>query len=490
MSRRGDGIRRYTVKDKSTGRDRTMYLARVRVKDDKGILRTKEQAFENEDAAKLFQAQERLTIKLGRVGKELERNRLLGDIKLGQLVESRQTQMLSLKGENENKPVLGSNEYDMLERFKKDKICSLFIGEIDHTTLDDYVDRRKNTGAGLATIDRELNPVRRLCDLARRGKLSGQFRGKCLEFEPFKNFEIGEYKSTRHRWLKTPEEEAQIYKAIDEQCRTDLLKARWLTFVVLALSTGLRRRVMLNLKWEDVLLEHNLIVIKPEYWSGKKRAPPYVPISKRLDLHLIAYQMNLPSEMRKPTERLFPYTESGIETYWDRIIERTTLFETRIKSGHEVKDYLNIHALRHTCETRYDQKPYQLTPKEYGYLLGHRRLNEDDRQTRTQQNYNHWDDRRHREMCADIQKAIDTAENVINDDNLGKMFDALLDKDHTRHSMKSLISITKNIDTSSEEYKERERVLNLRATLRKPRGRATKKVKLQPRNTQWQKEGR
>src|SRR5262249_32192351 len=46
-------------------------------------------------------------------------------------------------------------------------------------------------------------------------------------------------------------------------------------------------------------------------------------------------------------------------------------------------------------------------------LLGHRRLNSEDRKTQTQSRYSHWNDRRHREMCDDIRKAIDKGDKAL-----------------------------------------------------------------------------
>jgi hypothetical protein len=57
--------------------------------------------------------------------------------------------------------------------------------------------------------------------------------------------------------------------------------------------------------------------------------------------------------------------------------------------------------------------PYYLTPQEYGYLLGHRKLKSEDRQTQIKRTYSHWEDEEHRQMCHRVRKAIDEGDTLL-----------------------------------------------------------------------------
>lgn len=404
MARRGDGIRVYQIKGK------TMFLARVRVKDANGKLIEKSKACQTRDEAKLWQAQELPLIKIGKSQKETERSKLSSAITLTNLIDARIEQLKEDKIIKLRKDPIakGSDNIGYLETFKKrnPEICSLPIGELDRGTFNQYRKKRYAIGMEKSTVNRELSVIRKTLALAREGDLDGSFSGVCLDVDPrIIKFEAED--NIRDRWLESYSDDREIFKAIEEQCRTDLLKRRWLTFVVLALSTGLRRGVMLKLTWEDVKITSTgsyLIQIKKQYWEGKKRAPPYVPVSKNLRHHLAVYYSILPHNEKTSKDRLFPYEPRGCQSTWERIIERTTLYKMVMKNGVEERDYINIHALRHTCETRYGQEPFGLLPEEYGWLLGHRIG------TRTQARYDHWTDHRHRAMCEKIRIKINNGD--------------------------------------------------------------------------------
>jgi hypothetical protein len=244
---------------------------------------------------------------------------------------------------------------------------------------------------------------------------------------------------------------------------------------------------MLKLQWEDVNLKDRAITVKKSYWMGKKKAPPYVPISRNLYHHLSVYSNMLSG--KTPTDRLFPYTESGCETYWDRIIERTTLFKMVLKNGAERKDYINIHALRHTCQTRYKQKPYRIPTDDCGWLLGH------TSGSPTQIRYDHFTDQRHRETCDDLRKAIDQgdialAKQLKNEKKRRTDMDASVDMFHDsmaeqygRHFLddreielfKDMMSNLPEDITSASFHPPQEQ-----ATKFKPRKPRIKKMKLKP----------
>lgn len=407
MPRRGDGIREYKVKGK------TMFLARVRRKDANGKLVERGKAFDNIDDARRWQVEELPLITIGKSDKQTEKEKLLNVVTLSQLIDARIKQ---LKDEKVikllNDPIeKGSDNVGMLETFKRKEpeICNLPIGELDRGTFNQYRKKRYQQGISVATVNRELSVIRKTLAVASDGDLDGSFSGICLDVDP-RIIKFQAEDNVRERWLESLADDRQIFKAIDEQCRFDILKRRWLTFVCLALSTGLRRGVILNLTWGDIKIGNNgsqIIEIKKQYWEGKKRAPPYVPVSKNLRHHLVSYYAILPGEMKGSSDKLFPYTKRGFHSTWQRIIERTTLYKMVVSNGVSERDYINPHALRHTCETRYGQEPYGLLPDEYGWLLGHRIG------SRTQARYDHWTDARHRAMCEKIRVKINNGDAAL-----------------------------------------------------------------------------
>jgi site-specific recombinase XerD len=241
-----------------------------------------------------------------------------------------------------------------IEAFKEraPNLCNIPLSEVEELTdgFQKYIEGRMRYGVKDSTIRRELNPLRHMF------KMYGK-RFK-LHVDPFHDLDIPPEPLGRERWLR-PEEDLLLYKAIEEQCRTEKLRLRWLCLVFLALSTALRRGVFLNLKWEDIDWERQTITIKKTYWAGKKKAPDKVPMTFITENTLKMYYQQLSDSEKEPTCKLFPGTESGFNSTWNRIIKRSELSN------------LHFHDLRHTAVTRYEQlEPIQLSPRECNYLLG------------------------------------------------------------------------------------------------------------------------
>src|SRR5215475_7026741 len=159
MSRRGDGIRPYKVKDKATGKYKTKFLATVRVTDRRtGKVYDYSKSFDDPKAAKLWRSEEIKTISLGKIGKELERNRLKSTIKLHQLISS---YIRVLTSENERKlkkdPIKkGSDEISMLRTFanREAEFCNKVLDDVDRSDFNDYRKRRYALGIEIATVNR------------------------------------------------------------------------------------------------------------------------------------------------------------------------------------------------------------------------------------------------------------------------------------------------------------------------------------------------
>jgi integrase len=299
------------------------------------------------------------------------------------------------------------NELIILKAFREraPELCKKSILDLELTDLIDYRNRRKADGCSNAAINREFSVLRHML---KWGRLEGGFRFDD-SLRDLKNLPEGPGRDH----ILTREDEEKLFKAIGEQCRTPPLWSRTALLVAIALTTALRKGVILKLKWGDVVDvdgERKVFRIPRSYWNGKKRAPPEAPICLWVRDWLETYRDQLPEQDRTPTFRLFPtktYTRlkrdpaasrwlprkklsdentvAGYNSTWKRIVERAGLY--RLNEDGE-KEYLRFHDLRHTATTRYRHlKPKPLSPMELDYLLGHsggttgRYANHDPRQT-------------------------------------------------------------------------------------------------------------
>ncbi len=189
--------------------------------------------------------------------------------------------------------------------------------------------------------------------------------------------------------------------------------------VRLALSTALRRGVLLQLKWSDIDFDKKIINIDKRYYTEHKPSPPMVPISARMGRDLRDFYKSLPDQENKPSCKLFPnsheldrmhgketpdlnYDTGWCDDTWRVVIRYTTLWEPFLdqdnkhimdEDGEPVKDWLHFHDLRHTAITRYaEEDTYDLGIKQYHYLQG------------KGEKYNHPDAIK---MCNSIRQKID-----------------------------------------------------------------------------------
>jgi integrase len=213
----------------------------------------------------------------------------------------------------------------------------------------------------LATLKRELNPIRHMFKIARTewGYPVG---------DPFRDLYNNFSEKPREARILKPEEDTKLYKAIEETFRSDHLKLRWLSLILTALATALRRGVLLKLRWSDLNWGNKLLSIPRSYCDKKKNAPPIVPVSRFLYAHLNVYYNALSETESAPTARMFPIKERYLETIWTRIAERAELY-TLEDDG--TKNYTHFQDLRHTASTRYN-RPIGLFPDENEYMLGHK----------------------------------------------------------------------------------------------------------------------
>src|SRR5260221_9643581 len=121
---------------------------------------------------------------------------------------------------------------------------------------------------------------------AGKQRLYGLSQDKLKLRNPFKDDQdqlevLPKDESGREQYLK-PFGELKIFKAINEQCPSAIERLKWITLVNMALVTCLRKGVLLNLKWRDVEWGNQWIKVSKSYWKRGKRAPEYVPLTKKL----------------------------------------------------------------------------------------------------------------------------------------------------------------------------------------------------------------
>jgi len=241
----------------------------------------------------------------------------------------------------------------------------------------EYLESRRK-GVELATVRRELGPIRHMFKIART-------KWHLPVDNPLSDFFSGLKEKSRHEiYIPETTDDAKLYDAIEETFDSERLKSyRWFILIRTALVTGLRRGVLLQLKWTDVDLgnafDNNVkdqyrkgyITIPREYVDEKKNAPPLLPLSRSLCGHLKFYYDLLPELDRTPTSRLFPISKSHCAHMYQKISDRAGFYRTK-EDG--TKDHMHFHDLRHTAATRHGHglKPMPLTPDENAYLLGHK----------------------------------------------------------------------------------------------------------------------
>ncbi|MGP0091036.1 MAG: tyrosine-type recombinase/integrase, partial [Xanthobacteraceae bacterium] len=249
------------------------------------------------------------------------------------------------------------NEKVMLEAFREHEpmLCRKTLAQLTPRDFQDYANRCLETGLMVSSVKRKINPIRFIL-----GKYARKER-HIPTSDYFKDFDIGTEGPGREHLLK-PHEDRVLYKAIEDQCRDNRLCLRWLSLVLMALTTALRRGVLLKLKWGDVDWENKILNVSNTYWSGKKKAPPMVPLTNALHAHLKFYYGTLSEQERLPTSPLFKITPTAHEQAWKRFVKRAGLYETRPDGK---IDYFHFHDLRHTATTRYGHlKPIELSSRE------------------------------------------------------------------------------------------------------------------------------
>lgn len=170
--------------------------------------------------------------------------------------------------------------------------------------------RRKTVSA--ASVNRELSCIRLMLNLAIRWKIRATPAAEIIK--------MLEEPPGRVRYLSQDEAQDLL-----ENCGPDHLRV----IVLIALNTGLRRQEILDLTWDDIDLENNLIHVSKSKGSTRgQQARRDIPINSALKPELVKWKRN------NPRSKLFPYNE--IKTSWKSALKRAGIKGVR------------FHDLRHT----------------------------------------------------------------------------------------------------------------------------------------------
>jgi integrase len=213
----------------------------------------------------------------------------------------------------------------------------MFIDSINSWHVEKYKSKRKSQGLSLSSINRELTVLKRIFNLGKEWKLATENPVAGVKF-----FKIPLQKPR----VLSEEEFKLLYNSASDHLKPILF---------VAISTGMRKGEILNLKWKDINFEENYIVVR----DSKNFESRDIPISDLLQGVLLRLRQEVEEK-----EYLFCYHDKKPIEY----IYRS--FRTALKRSGIMK--CTFHSLRHTFATRTVMAGVDIvTLKE---LLGHKTI--------------------------------------------------------------------------------------------------------------------
>ena len=220
-----------------------------------------------------------------------------------------------------------------LEKFFK----GMFIDSINSWNVEKYKSKRKSHGLSLSSINRELTVFKRIFNLGKEWKLASENPVTGVKF-----FKIPIQKPR----VLSEDEFKMLYNSASEHLKPILF---------VAISTGMRKGEILNLKWKDINLKENYIVVT----DSKNYESRDIPINDYLKRVLLKLKHDASEE-----DYLFCYHDKKPIEYLYRS------FGTALKRSGISK--CTFHTLRHTFATRAVMAGVDIvTLKE---LLGHKTI--------------------------------------------------------------------------------------------------------------------
>lgn len=212
------------------------------------------------------------------------------------------------------------------------------LSEITPNLIEQYRDYRLNEGnVKHSTVNREIACLKCIFNWA--------IKNQKATVNPMKQVRLFKEDNTRTRYLSKEEIEKLV------EASTDRIKP----IVIAALTTGMRRSELLNLKWYNVNREQNIILVKRTK-SSKTRE---IPICSLLERTL--------KKCAEHSDGVYVFCNESRKPYKSI----TSLFQNIVKKS-GIKDF-HFHDLRHTAASYLVMLGIDLvTVKE---ILGHKTLN-------------------------------------------------------------------------------------------------------------------
>jgi integrase len=148
----------------------------------------------------------------------------------------------------------------------------------------------------------------------------------------------------------------KLKDAILATCRTPRLALLWISILITAVRTGLRRGELLQIVWSDINFERRTLNIRAEI--NKTDRSRLLPLDRGLTFHLWLYYTRLPAKRMSLESGLFPLSDTAVEQRWTRLCRTAN-----------IKD-LHFHDLRRTAGVYFDADR-ELTVSEHEYMMGH-----------------------------------------------------------------------------------------------------------------------
>lgn len=212
------------------------------------------------------------------------------------------------------------------------------LGELSEDVLMSYVKRRTKEGAGGVTLSIELSYLSTLFRYARtRMKVPCSIDAIQAVRDNMKYLGINTRSKSRER-RPTPSELALLYDYWDNNAQ---LKTPMTDIVRFAIETAMRIGEVTRITWDDLDVERKVITIRD-------RKHPQEKIGNNQKIPLLGQSFDIIMKQPKKSDRIFPYQEHSISTYFTR---------TAQKLG--IKD-LRLHDMRHEGISRLFEQGYTI----------------------------------------------------------------------------------------------------------------------------------
>jgi len=235
-----------------------------------------------------------------------------------------------------------AQEYQRVDRWLREPLAHRYLANLKGADFAQYRDMRRAAGRAENTIRLELALVSHLFEIARK-----EWGMESL-LNPLKNIRKPSGSRERDRRLRAGEYE-RIAAALSDSENPCAVQA-----FDLAIETSLRQGMLVQVQWEWIDLERQVVTIPASFRrQGNKGVPPVLPLSKRA----VEVLKSLPVRTSGP---VLPTTANALRCVWKRALKDLG-----------IKD-LRWHDLRHEAASRLFEKG--LHPLEVASITGHKSL--------------------------------------------------------------------------------------------------------------------